>query len=825
MSLVREHGHKTALFSMADPRGEPTAYDRHFIPLVDFKNAGRNPIAQTKLAAHSLYSWDSRRRLRNLIADFRPDIAHVRNIYHHLSPSILWELKARGIPVVYHLNDFKLLCPSYNMVAHGQACERCRGGRFWHVLTEGCYAGTPGSTLLLAAEAYLHKWLSTYRKCVDCFLAPSQFVRQKLIENGWPEESIEVLPHFQRLAEQQPIKADGPLLYFGRLSQEKGLADLLAAMQRLPNLRLKIAGDGPQSRELRELAIKLKLSNVEFLGHISGGDLDRTIADSRFTVLPTHAYETFGKSILESYAHGRAVIASDLGSRRELVQHGVNGLLYPIGNVERLAAEISFLAGQPAEAEKMGTAGRNLVLTKYSPSNHYVRLTELYERLIALRVASRGRRFGNEPASKTWFGLRRWVAAGRGFSSANARSPSMRPERTRPVEAPSLKIAFIGGRGVISKYSGIETWFEEAGSRLAAMGHEITVYCRSYFTPRITNYKGMRLIHLPTVRSKHFETAIHTLLSTIHALHQDCDVFHYHALGPALFSFLPRLFGKKTVVTVQGLDWRRRKWGWVASAVLRWGEFAAVRFPNATMVVSHTLHRHFQEAHAANTVYIPNGTFIRKRPKPAHIVQRGIEPGNYVLFLGRFSPEKNCHLLIEAYKRINTPVKLVLAGGSSHSDAYARELRSHASPNIQFLEWVAGEELEELITHATLFVLPSDIEGLSLALLDAMGAGVCVLASDIPENRELVDGAGFTFHAGSRNDLELMLRLLLCNPSLRQAAARRALERIRENYLWPEIARQVASVYRDLTVPKDSKKRGTRGETLPAESGRRKSAA
>ena len=394
MSLVREHGHEAALFSMADPRGEPTAYDRHFIPLVDFKNAGRNPIAKSKLAGHSLYSPEARRRLRNLIAEFRPDVAHVRNIYHHLSPSILWELKSQGIPTLYHLNDFKLLCPSYNMVARGQACERCRGGKFWHVLTEGCYAGKPGSAVLLAAEAYLHKWLRTYGTCVDCFLAPSQFVRQKLIENGWPEESIEVLPHFERLAEQMPMKADGPLLYFGRLSQEKGLADLLAAMQRLPNLRLKIAGDGPQSRELRELAVKLKLCNVEFLGHISGRELDQAIAECRFTVFPTHAYETFGKSILESYAHGRAVVASDLGSRRELIQHGMTGLLYPVGNVEHLAAEISSLAAQPAQAEKMGTAGRTLVLTKYSPSDHYARLTELYERLI--RESAR-RKIAGEP--------------------------------------------------------------------------------------------------------------------------------------------------------------------------------------------------------------------------------------------------------------------------------------------------------------------------------------------------------------------------------------------------------------------------------------------
>src|SRR5579871_2049770 len=190
MDLMRAQGHDVALFSMADARGQVTPYDEFFVPNIDFKKAGQGLFARAKLAAHAVYSTDARRRLRNVIAAFRPDVAHVRNIYHHLSPSILWELKAQGVPVLYHLNDFKLLCPSYNLVSRGQACERCHGGNFWHVMTEGCYQGPAGATLVLAAEAYLHKWLKTYQSCVDRFLAPSKFVKQKLVEEGWPEEKI-----------------------------------------------------------------------------------------------------------------------------------------------------------------------------------------------------------------------------------------------------------------------------------------------------------------------------------------------------------------------------------------------------------------------------------------------------------------------------------------------------------------------------------------------------------------------------------------------------------------------------------------------------------
>jgi glycosyltransferase involved in cell wall biosynthesis len=278
----------------------------------------------------------------------------------------------------------------------------------------------------------------------------------------------------------------------------------------------------------------------------------------------------------------------------------------------------------------------------------------------------------------------------------------------------------------------------------------------------------------------------------------DSEIVHYHALGPALFSFLPRLVGKKTVVTIQGLDWQRTKWGWIASSVLRLGEHAAVRFPNATMVVSHTLEDRFRSRFQAKISYIPNGTSIRQRGTSGHLKEWGLESGKYILFLGRLSPEKNCHLLIQAYEKLKTPVKLVLAGGSSYSDSYVVTLRQHESDQIRILDWVTGEALDELVTNACLFVLPSHLEGLSLALLEAMGAGICVLTSDIPENRELVDEAGYTFKTGDVLDLEKMLRLLVGSTELREDAAKKAQERIRRDYLWPHITRQIESVYLDL---------------------------
>jgi len=765
MTLLRSKGHEVALFSMADSRGEPGRFDRHFMPHVDFKEPS-GWRRKMSLAGQAIYSFEARRRIRAMIAEFRPDVAHVRNIYHHLSPSILWELKAQKVPVLYHLNDFKVLCPSYNLVSHGEACEACKAGRFRHVFQEKCYPGW-GARALLVAEAYVHKWLGTYRKCVDCFLAPSQFVCDKFVEHGWDPTRFQVLPHFQLAKPFAERCGEGaPVLYFGRLSREKGVQDLLYAMQRLSDLRLILAGDGPERGNLEHLARELGLTNVEFAGHMTALELEHAIANSRFTVLPSHAYETLGKTILESYAQGRAVVASDCGSRRELVEPGLSGLLYRTGDVGQLAETIRYLASRPELADRMGRYGREQLRLRYSPATHYESLLRLYQRLIDR----------NHAADKVSGKVVQVAAPG----------------------VPVIRVAFIGGRGVGSKYSGIETYYEEVGKRLAAMGHQVTVYCRTYFTPPGREHDGMRIVRLPTIRSKHLETVLHTLLSTVHVLVQPCDVVHYHALGPALFSFIPRLAGKKTVVTVQGLDWQRKKWGCIASAVLRVGERAAARLPDQTIVVSQVLRQHYLAMHGAETAYVPNGGVLRERRLPEQILDWGLEPDRYILFLGRFSPEKGCHLLVEAYEKLQTDVKLVMAGAASYCDDYRRRLRAHAGEKIKILDWVSGEVLDELLTNAMIFVLPSDVEGLSLALLDAMGAGLCVLASDVPENREAVADAGFTYQSGNVADLADRLRFLIANPAVREAAGRAAKKRVREHYQWSKVACEVERVYREM---------------------------
>jgi len=804
MELLRSKGHEVALFSMSDPRGEPTPYDQHFLPNIDFKKQS-GWFRKAELAAHAIYSREARRRIRAMIAEFQPDIAHVRNIYHHLSPSILWELKAQSLPVIYHLNDFKVLCPNYNFVAYGEVCEACKGGEFWRALQKKCYPGW-SARMALVTEAYVHKWLGTYRKCVDCFLAPSEFVKNKFIEHGWDAPRFKVLPHFQEPKKVTVRRGEGaPLLYFGRMSKEKGVADLLRAMQRLPHLRLLVAGEGPERVGLEELTKALGLANVTFAGHLGDAELERAIADSRFTVFPSHAYETLGKTILESYAQGRTVVATDLGSRRELVREGGTGLLYQPGDVDQLAAALEFLSSQPELADQMGQAGRKLVCEKFSPDLHYQTLIRLYEQFTENSVhLSAGSQQAKSRMKIAAPGVDSWISTTIPDGFVPLQRLTFAPPLANPVDAPptakkrQLRVAFIGGRGLVSKYSGIETCCEEIGARLAGMGHHVTVYCRTYFTPPGKEHQGMHIVRLPTIRSKHLETLVHTFLSTMHVLSRPCDIVHYHAVGPALFSFIPRVGGKKTVVTVQGLDWQRKKWGRIAAAVLRLGERAAVRLPSETIVVSQTLQRHYRAVHRAETSYVPNGGLLRERRLPDKIFDCGLEPGNYILFLGRFSPEKGCHLLVEAHKKLNTGVMLVMAGAASYCDDYSRQLRTHANEHIKMLDWVSGAFLDELLTNAMIFVLPSDLEGLSLALLDAMGAGLCVLCSDVEENREAIDGAGFTFRRGDAEDLAERLRFLIANPTVREAAGRAAEKRVREHYQWSEIAVATQDLYLEM---------------------------
>jgi glycosyltransferase involved in cell wall biosynthesis len=361
----------------------------------------------------------------------------------------------------------------------------------------------------------------------------------------------------------------------------------------------------------------------------------------------------------------------------------------------------------------------------------------------------------------------------------------------------------IGQKGIPATYGGIERHVEELASRLVERGHEVSVYCRSYYTHTRGPHLGIQLTTLPSLHTKHLDAASHCLLSTLHALGKGFDIVHFHALGPAALAFLPRITGAHTVATVHGLDWQREKWGPAARAVLKLCERAASRLPQRTIVVSETLVEYFTRRYGHPVVYIPNGTSPSPLRPPHLLREHGLQGDDYLLFVGRLVPEKGCHHLLDAFEMVadETDKVLVLAGSSSFSEEYAAGLKRRASDRIRFLDWVHGLLLEELWSNAYFVVQPSTLEGLSIALLEALSYGRCVLVSDIPENMEVVGDAGVPFRVGNVEDMARKMRELLTDPEEVRAVGEKARQRAADHFAWDLVAERTEEVYRSLLAP------------------------
>jgi len=361
-----------------------------------------------------------------------------------------------------------------------------------------------------------------------------------------------------------------------------------------------------------------------------------------------------------------------------------------------------------------------------------------------------------------------------------------------------VKIAMIGQKGLPATYGGIEKHVEEIARRLVQRGHDVTVYCRLYYTPSGATCHGVRLMRRPSLHTKHFDTASHVAWCTLESIFRRHEIVHFHALGPSLFAGLPRLAGARTAVTVHGLDWQRQKWGRLAAWVLRQCEHPAARFPNRTIVVSKTLREYFQQHHHCDATFIPNGTHL-PQPRPAKkILELGLTPGKYILFVGRLVPEKGVHFLCEAFSRISTDMKLALVGGHSFSEDYVRLLKGYESDRIRLLDYVFGESLEELWSNAYLVAQPSTMEGLSIALLEALSYGRCVLISNIPENLEVAEECSVSFRSQDVDDLTAKLEALIRDPARVHSFEAKARAHIAEHYSWDRVAAATEAVYREM---------------------------
>lgn len=366
-----------------------------------------------------------------------------------------------------------------------------------------------------------------------------------------------------------------------------------------------------------------------------------------------------------------------------------------------------------------------------------------------------------------------------------------------------MKIAVLGTKGIPARFGGIERHCEELYPRLVDRGHDVTVFVRSWFSGGQDHYKGVKLRVAPTLNIKGLDAFIHTAASSLMVLKERFDIVHYHAIGPSLFSFIPGIRGEKSVATVHALDWQRAKWGKRARSVLKAGEWASARFPDRTIVVSRDLQVYFQEKYHRAAVYIPNGVTEVPFPNTTELLQDfGIEVGRYILFLGRLVPEKGCHDLIAAYLKSGIRLPLVIAGGSSHSDDYVRQLkaRAAASSRIIFTGNVQGDLLHQLSAHAALFVLPSMLEGLPIVVLEMLSLGVPILASDIGPSREVLANGEFgaLYRAGDVTDLKAHLSTALDDlPALKQKA-QAGRNRVRIENDWDRIAEATEKVYQEV---------------------------
>jgi glycosyltransferase involved in cell wall biosynthesis len=380
-NLFERAGWEVVPFSMHNPKNEPSAWAGHFVS--DTEGEGQASAgSKVGRAVKAIYSLEAKRRLQGLLSATTPDVAHAHNIYHHLSPSILVELRRRGIPMVLTLHDLKLACPAYKMYTQGHVCEACRGGALRNVIRHRCIKGSAAMSALVWLESTIHQAFGLYRDTVTRFVVPSRFFLAKFGEWGLNTRRF---VHIPNSVDVEALEADVPqtaapgdaFVYLGRLVAEKGVPTLIRAAA-AARVKLRIVGTGPEEQALRQLASTLG-GDVEFTGYLSGAALRSAVRSARAVVVPSEWYENAPISVMEASALGRPVIGANIGGIPELIRANETGLVFTSGNVESLVEVLAKVERTPlAELARMGRAGREWMRAEFSPSRYRDRMMALY---------------------------------------------------------------------------------------------------------------------------------------------------------------------------------------------------------------------------------------------------------------------------------------------------------------------------------------------------------------------------------------------------------------------------------------------------------------
>lgn len=375
--LLERHGHRVSYFSMQHPLNLPSPYADYWPSHIDFKDAlGKRTLGSAlRVLGRTVYSFEARRCLARLLDAERPDLVHLHNIFHHLTPSILTEVRRHRIPVVWTLHDYTIICPNNSFLSDGDGriCEACKSGRFYMAPLKKCKKGSRAASFVAMVENYSYRWLGVHHQALR-FISPSEFLKRKFEEHRF-HGSIEVLPNFIDLDRVPAVpRHGGYAVYLGRVTRIKGVETLVKAFSSLPGLKLKIVGDGDLRGPLTARAGK----NIEFLGLRPKAEVQTLVAGARFAVVPSEWYENLPYSVLEPMALGKPVIASRIGGIPELVEDGVTGLLFTPGNAEELTECIARLADREDEVRRLGANARRRVEDRFSAETHYQGLLRIY---------------------------------------------------------------------------------------------------------------------------------------------------------------------------------------------------------------------------------------------------------------------------------------------------------------------------------------------------------------------------------------------------------------------------------------------------------------
>jgi glycosyltransferase involved in cell wall biosynthesis len=381
-----------------------------------------------------------------------------------------------------------------------------------------------------------------------------------------------------------------------------------------------------------------------------------------------------------------------------------------------------------------------------------------------------------------------------------------------------LRIAILGTRGIPANYGGFETFAEQLSVRLAARGHQVTVYGRSHHVDRAldgSDYRGVRIRSLPTIRHKYFDTIVHAWLSSIDCVRTRYDVVLMCNAANSLACLVPRWLAIKVAVNVDGIERRRRKWNRIAKVYYRLGEWCAVRIADAVVADAEVVAAYYRERHHATPVVIPYGGDLPRADNQAILERWRLRANDYVLYVSRLEPENNADVVIRAFRELKTSARLVIVGDAPYADAYIRRLRELAAPDarIVFTGYQFGEAYHVLQQHSSCYVQATEVGGTHPALVEAMGAGRCVIANATPENLEVVGDAGLSYRRNDSDDLRGQLQRVLADPALAAAYGKRAADRVAESYNWDAVTSRYEELFRSLVAGKQPARRPDDGRS------------